>query len=105
MIDVRTAVYAVYQYITPVEDMMGINLKEARLEEAELSEDKRYWLITLGFEVPKKVNKNILGSIISTDTTVEYRKEYKLFKVNSETSEVEAMKIREITSKSEQKKD
>lgn len=96
MIDVKTAVNAAYEYIKSIQDIMGSSLPDLRLEEVELSEDKRFWLITLGFDVPKKNPKSRMDEIIPTFATVNYQREYKLFKVNSQTGEVEAMKIREV---------
>jgi len=99
MIDVKTAVNAAYQYIKSMQDMMDSSLGDLRLEEVEFSEDKSFWLITLGFDVPKKPPKSQLENFITTSLTstpVLYEREYKLFKVNSETGEVEAMKIRQV---------
>ncbi|MFN6485118.1 MULTISPECIES: hypothetical protein [unclassified Nostoc] len=99
MIDVKTAVNAAYQYIKSIQDMMGSSLEDLRLEEVELSEDKSFWLITLGFDIPKNPPKSRLDDLIPpslTSTLVLYEREYKLFKVNSQTGEVEAMKIREV---------
>lgn len=99
MIDLKTAVSATHDYLLSIQDIMG-SLEDLRLEEVELSEDKKYWLITLGFDLPVR-NQNPLG--IALDITGSLRREgnllvrkYKLFKVNSETGEVEAMKIREV---------
>ncbi|WP_334989139.1 hypothetical protein [Nostoc sp.] len=70
-----------------------------RLEEVELSDEKNFWLITLGFNIPKKPPKNQLENLILSSlasTPVLYKRKYKLFKVNSETDEVEAMRIRQV---------
>jgi hypothetical protein len=90
MIDVRTAVNAAYGYLKSLQDIMDSSLPDLRLEEVELSEDKSFWLITLGFDKPEKS----LSNIFNTSRTSE--RVYKLFKVNSQTGEVEAMKIREV---------
>lgn len=91
-IDVKTAVSAALNYLNFLQDNISKEIQTIRLEEVELSEDKNYWLITLGYDVPVK---NQFSSLISPLTPV-YKREYKLFKVNSETSEVESMKIRTI---------
>ncbi|WP_016952270.1 hypothetical protein [Anabaena sp. PCC 7108] len=98
MIDVRTAVSAASQYIESLKDIMGSSLPDLRLEEVELSEDKSFWLITLGFDAPLKPQKNAVNSLnnalgLPMPTS---QREYKLIKVNSQTGEVEAMKIRKI---------
>lgn len=99
MIDIKTAVNAAYEYIKSLQEMMGSSLGDLRLEEVELSEDKSFWLITLGFNIPKKPPKSRLEDLIPmslASTSVLYEREYKLFKVNSQTGEVEAMKIRQV---------
>ncbi|MBN3898531.1 MAG: hypothetical protein HWQ41_25675 [Nostoc sp. NOS(2021)] len=99
MIDVKTAVNAAHEYIKSMQDMMGSSLGDLRFEEVELSEDKSFWLITLGFDIPKKPPKSRLEELIPISiapTLVLYEREYKLFKVNSQTGEVEAMKIRQV---------
>jgi hypothetical protein len=58
---------------------------DIRIEEAELSEDERYWLITLSYYVTGAGLEAMLR-----------RKEYKLFRVDASTGEVRSMKIREV---------
>ncbi|MBW4611798.1 MAG: hypothetical protein KME21_00650 [Desmonostoc vinosum HA7617-LM4] len=89
MIDVKTAVNAAYEYIKSLQDIMGYSLPDLRLEEVELSEDKGLWLITLGFD-REKVTRNLFNS------SRQIERVYKLFRINSETGEVEAMKIRQV---------
>ncbi|MBN3873626.1 hypothetical protein [Nostoc sp. JL33] len=99
MIDVKIAVNAAYEYIKAIQDLVdsSIGLGPLRLEEVELSEDKSFWLITLGFDIPKKPPKSRLEDSTSlASTPVLYERGYKLFKVNSETGKVEAMKIRQV---------
>lgn len=94
MINVRPAVNAASNYLLSIKDIMG-NLQNMRLEEVELSEDRKYWLITLGFDIPIK-NKNPLGIAGLLQEGNFLTRKYKLFKVKSETNEVEAMKIRKL---------
>ncbi len=78
--------------------MVGGKLDDLRLEEVELSEDKHSWLITLSYDLPLK-NRSQLEELLSSPISskkVFFRREYKLFKVNSETGEVESMKIRQV---------
>lgn len=98
-IDLKTAVSAATNYLESLQDIVG-NLGGLRLEEVELSEDKKYWLITLGFDVSTK-SRNPLGINFTPEGSLMREtnlltREYKLFKVNSETGEVEAMKIRKV---------
>jgi len=60
-IDVRKAVVATINYLESFKDLMGSGFEDLRLEEVELSEDKQYWLITLGFTLPRdKLKQNLL---------------------------------------------
>lgn len=52
-IDLKTAVHAIQEYVSSIQEMLG-GLENLRLEEVELSEDNKYWLITLGFDIPVK---------------------------------------------------
>ncbi|MGI0489076.1 hypothetical protein ACN4EK_27005 [Pantanalinema rosaneae CENA516] len=67
MIDLKTAVKAAYEYFDSIQDMIGNQLQDLRLEEVELSDDRKFWLITLGFEAPARTKMplglEILGSI------------------------------------------
>jgi len=97
MIDVKTAVSFAYGYLRDVQDMVGGNLEDLRLEEVELSDDKRSWLITLGYDLPVK-NRSQLEELLTAPNLPKktFKREYKLFRVNSETGEVESMKIRQV---------
>ena len=72
----------------------GEKLLDLALEEVELTEDDRYWLITLGFstETIAPVGMNVFGSPI----TPEYTRKYKLFKIDTKTGEVYSIKIRAL---------
>jgi hypothetical protein len=92
MLELRSAVMQAQNYFQSIQDMLGNSLEDLRLEEVELSDDKQYWLITLGYSRLADKSKNpLLEGIIPVS-----QREYQLFKVNSETGEVEAMKIREV---------
>ena len=94
MIDVRKAVLAAQDYFNSVQDLMSQNgpldIQDLRLEEVEISEDKKYWFITFGYNLATPEPKYALISSGNRD------RNYKIFKINSETGEVEAMKIREV---------
>lgn len=90
MIDLKTAVSATHDYLISIQDIIG-SLEDLRLEEVELSEDRKYWLITLGFDIPVKAQ-----SPINPLFSQKSERKYKLFKVNTENGAVEAMKIREV---------
>ncbi|GGA20550.1 hypothetical protein [Okeania sp. KiyG1] len=87
-IDVRAAVSAANKYLQSLQSILEYKIEDLRLEEVEFSEDRKYWLITLGFIA------NTTGEEESFFSKKE--RDYKVFKVNAETGKVEAMKIREL---------
>ena len=89
-IDVRAAVGLAQNYFNSLQDMLGA-FQNLRLEEVELSENKQFWLITLGFDC-----QVISNNPLKLEINPQYVREYKLFKINAETGEVESMKIREL---------
>lgn len=91
-IDVREAVNIAEKYFDSVKDMMGLQVNDLRLEEVELSEDKNFWLITLGFNRLTDTAKNHLG----LPTIPRHEREYKIFNIDAQTGEVKSMKIREV---------
>jgi len=58
------------------------------LEEVELSSDEEFWLITLGFTPPANNLIALAGANV--------KREYKIFKIKSESGNVISMKIRSI---------
>jgi hypothetical protein len=97
MIDVKAAVESAYKYFQDIQNMVGEKLDDLRLEEVELSEDKHSWLITLGYDLPVK-SRSQLEELLTSPVAPKkvFRREYKLFRINSETGEVESMKIRQV---------
>lgn len=96
LVDVRSAVGAARNYLQQVTDLLldpVQEIKGLRLEETELSEDKQYWLITLGFDRPVDAHRDPLQSI---GMSQKYEREYRIFKIDAQTGEVQAMKIREL---------
>ncbi|MDJ0899180.1 MAG: hypothetical protein QNJ55_10250 [Xenococcus sp. MO_188.B8] len=74
-IDLRTAVNSVRAYVTDFKDILGNNLDNLLIEETELSEDKKFWLITIGFDReidPTKVKTYVNNPLISKDITNLY---------------------------------
>jgi len=67
------------------------------LEEVEISDDEKYWLITLGFDTPK--DKTVmLSRLIEKNTKSKKRciRKYKIFKIDSDNGKVLSMKIRRV---------
>ena len=92
-LDVRNAVGAAQKHFGSLRDMIGFGIEDIRLEEAELSEDKQYWLITLSFKIPNKYNENNIANLMGN---LPYEREYKVFKIDATTGEVQSMKIRDV---------
>jgi hypothetical protein len=63
------------------------------IEEVELDESKQYWLITLSFL--GTVSDNTM-SPLSAVLQPKYERNYKIFKVNANSGNVESMKIRQL---------
>jgi hypothetical protein len=61
---------------------------QTSVEEIEVSDDKKYWLITLG--IRKTVNDTVSALYGKTRIT------YKVFQVDAENGDVLSMKIKEI---------
>ncbi|MEM7064777.1 MAG: hypothetical protein AAF572_16660 [Cyanobacteria bacterium P01_B01_bin.77] len=84
--------------------ILGDPLDNVRLEEAEVSEDRNFWLITLGYDKLKD-NKD-RGAADAVRLGLPSRsglfgqnlldRGYKLLKVNADSGEVEAIKIRQL---------
>ena len=56
MIEVKAAVGQAVAYLESITDLLiqkGEQIQDLRLEETELSEDGKYWFITLGYDRPR----------------------------------------------------
>jgi hypothetical protein len=88
-IEVKRAALAAKEYF----HSLYPTIYNSSLEEVELSEDGKYWLITLGFQPPK--GNPVLDPPTSFDSIFGPPKaKYKVFRVDARTGEVTAMKIR-----------
>lgn len=103
-VDLRSAVESVRNYVADFKDILGNNLDNLLIEETELSEDQKFWLITIGFDRevdPKRektYTKNPLVSeeitnLLPRTQTLTIERVYKTFKVDSTTGEVISMKM------------
>lgn len=90
MIDVKEATQVALSYF---EDLYGEDsFSNVLLEEVERDEEDGtpYWLITIGF-TQKKREHHPFGNLNLTSS-----RRYKRFKIDAETGEVVAMKIRSV---------
>lgn len=92
MIDVRNAVAQSINYLQSIHDLMG-EPQNLRLEEVELSDDQKIWIITLGFTY-KSDSDEMMKSVFGEN--YNQNRVYKTFKVNAETGEVKGMNIRQL---------
>jgi len=70
-------------------------LDRLNLEEIEISDDEKFWLITLGWDVPKKTSKFLLASTDPSTIPLgrPIERVYKTFYVDSKNGDVKKMKI------------
>lgn len=110
-IGLKHAVQNVRKYVDENQDIFGKNIGDLRIEETELSEDGKFWSITVSFnrEVDPRTEKvyvydrlspNSLFSqiqnvadIIPKKQTFIIERDYKIFKVNAKTGEIISMKM------------
>ena len=91
MISFKEAAKKAYEFI---KEVPGYEDKgEILVEEVEKTEDGCFWLITLGYLVPANYGS---PSLRLFTINPEYKKEYKRFKINVDTGEVESMTIRTL---------
>jgi hypothetical protein len=88
-IDVKEAAKAAAEYF--VELYPDTQYSDLMLEEVELSEDEKHWLITLSYaSQPPPLPPSGLEKLFSKQAS----RRYKIFKIDAATGKVEAMKIR-----------
>ena len=83
MIDVKQAAQSASGFFWELYRDKGTT--DVRLEEVELVEDGKFWLITLSFQPPPTIN-----------LLRKQSRQYKTFKVDAQTGQVLSMKIREL---------
>lgn len=85
---IKNATIAVDEFLNQV------NFSQLQVEEVEHNENKKEWLITLGFNISKPNTLKNIGLTLQGDQ--QYDRKYKIFKINDQTGEVLSMKIRKI---------
>jgi len=90
MIDGKTAVKIATEYLYK---MYGKGkLLNPMLEEIELSDDDKYWIVTLGFDRPKYAPGDYRDILVGPS----YQRVYKVVKVDAEKGRPKSMKMREL---------
>jgi hypothetical protein len=92
MFDVKEAVKIAVSYMKDL--YQPEEIPNLLLEEAELSEDSKYWLVTLGFT--RELVKASPFAIALTNEPIREIRAYKVIKINIEDRRVEAMQIRKL---------
>ena len=89
-LDVQGAVRAALGYFNLIFPSRGLRERlQADVEEIEMSKDGRYWLVTLGYDAPVRINSRL------PDFLQVPRRKYKVFKVDAKSGAVVAMKMPE----------
>jgi len=99
MIDVKNAVKIAKDQMAefyPQEKLIDL-----LLEEVEISEDDKYWFITLGFYIPKPFSTNAMAELSKAIRGEPYIYKYKVFKIDAETGKVLYMKMNKDKTKDE----
>ncbi|MGD0778134.1 MAG: hypothetical protein ABSC05_35570 [Candidatus Solibacter sp.] len=97
MTDVKEAVAVAITYFRALMDDEG--LSDILLEEVELSDDERFWTVTLSALLPASKEEpeyvNALAQALGQKP--QRRRVYKVFKINAERATVQSMKIRQAS--------
>lgn len=93
MLTVKEAVQAAEQWVRDLYSKK--ELQHLRLEEITLSEDERYWHVTLGWVEPAVQMPTSISFALGKDIHVLPRV-YKTIDVDAATGAVKSMKIREV---------
>ena len=91
MVDVKAAVGKAMDYL---KDMYQIDqFKDVLLEEVDLSQDNKFWNVTIGFT---RVQESTSGGPMATliGQSAEFKREYKVFQIDSETGDLRSMRSR-----------
>ena len=89
MIDVKEATKRAIEYFA---DVFPNGYQNVRLEEIEVSDARRYWHITLGFDLPPTTEVSAVAQALGRKP----ERAYKRFTINRETGDVVSTTIRKI---------
>ena len=96
IIDVKQAVSIAIQYFMNL--VGGESASDVLLEEVELSDDERFWHVTLSAVLPAPKDEGSPMNALATalGASLQRRRVYKVFKVDAATGSVRSMKIRTV---------
>jgi len=91
MVDVKEAVGKAMDYL---KDMYQIDqFKDVLLEEVDLSEDNKFWNVTIGFTRRQETTSGgPMATLIGQST--EFKREFKVFQIDSENGALRSMRTR-----------
>jgi hypothetical protein len=91
MVDVKQAVSKAMGYL---EDMYKVDrFKDVLVEEVDLSEDNRYWNVTIGFTRGQETTSGgPMATLIGESS--EFKREYKVFQIDADNGDLRSMKSR-----------
>jgi len=88
MIDVKDSIKKAKNFI--IDMYSDEKISQLMLEEVDISDDKKFWLITLGFNIKKPII-NLMDTISGNQEKIRV---YKIIKIDSLSGDVISMKIR-----------
>ncbi len=91
MVDVKEAVNKAMDYL---KDMYQIDeFKDVLLEEVDLSEDNKFWNVTIGFT---RRQESTSGGPMATliGQSAEFKREFKVFQIDAESGALRSMRSR-----------
>jgi hypothetical protein len=91
MVDVKEAVGKAMDYL---KDMYQIDqFKDVLLEEVDLSEDNKFWNVTIGFtRRQESTSGGPMATLIGQST--EFKREFKIFQIDAENGALRSMRSR-----------
>ena len=91
MVDVKQAVAKAMDYL---KDMYQIDrFKDVLLEEVDLSEDNKFWNVTIGFtRRQESTSGGPMATLIGQST--EFKREFKVFQIDAESGALRSMRSR-----------
>jgi hypothetical protein len=91
MVDVKEAVGKAMDYL---KDMYQIDqFKDVLLEEVDLSEDNKFWNVTIGFTRPQEsTSGGPMATLIGQSS--EFKREFKVFQIDAESAALRSMRSR-----------
>jgi hypothetical protein len=91
MIDVKEAVKRAMDYLEEMYDTT--KFKDVLLEEVEMTEDNKYWNVTVGFT--RRQTSTAEGPMASlVGPSDQFRREFKVFKIDTKNGIMRSMKIK-----------